>query len=244
MEFEEKIVLITGGAKSLGKEIAYNFAKNGARVIINYNKSYEEAKKVKEEIDKKYKEAYIVKADISDEEEVKKMFDEIKNVYSGIDIIVNNAGIALDNFIDNKSSSEFKSVLDVNLLGTFLVTKYANDLLNMNSSIINISSDNALRGYPESIDYDASKAGVLSLTKNFAKYYSPNTRVNCVLPGWIDTEMNKSLTKEQKEKYKNKSLLNRFANASEIASVVLFLASDKASYINGTYILVNGGYND
>lgn len=244
MDFNGKVVLVTGASKSLGNRIAYDFAKNGASVIINYNKSYEEAKKLKEEIDKKFSKSYLIKADISNEDEVKEMFDEIKKVYSNIDIVVNNAGIAIDNFIEDKDSVEFKKVLDVNLTGTYLVSKYAKDLLSMNSSIINISSDNALRGFVESMDYDASKAGVISLTKNFAKVLSPKARVNCVLPGWIDTDMNKNLTKEQKKEYENKSLLKRFASPSEISNVVLFLASDMASYINGTYILVNGGYND
>ena len=244
MDFNDKIVLVTGAAKSLGRQIAYDFAKNGARVIINYNNSYNEAKELKNEIDKKYNESYLIKADISNESEVKSMFDEIKKVFSRIDIVVNNAGISIDNFIEDKDSVEFKKVLDVNLLGTYLVSKYAKELLSINSSIINISSDNALRGYVESVDYDASKAGVVSLTKNFAKYYAPTTRVNAVLPGWINTEMNKDLTKEQRKIYESKSLLKRFASPSEISNVVLFLASDKSSYVNATCILVNGGYND
>lgn len=244
MDFNGKVVLVTGAAKSLGRQIAYDFAKNGATVIINYNNSVEKAKELKNEIDKKYNDSYLIKADISNESEVKSMFEEIKKVFSRIDIVVNNAGIAIDSFIEDKDSIEFKKVLDVNLLGTYLVSKYAKELLSTNSSIINISSDNALRGYTESVDYDASKAGIISLTKNFAKYLSPNTRVNAVLPGWIDTEMNSNLTKEQRRIYENKSLLKRFASPDEISNVVLFLASDKSSYVNSTCVLVNGGYND
>lgn len=244
MDFSSKTVLVTGASSGLGREIAYSFAKNGAKVIINYNKSYEKALSLKEEIDKDFDEAILVKADVSNELEVKEMFSFLENQGIKLDIVVNNAGIARDNLIDFKTSEEFKEVLNTNLLGTFLVSKYAKKLLNKNSSIINISSDNAISGYIESIDYDASKAGVLSLTKNFAKEYAPGVRVNSVLPGWIDTPMNGALDEVQLEKIKNKCLLKRIAKPEEIANVVLFLAGDKASYVNGSLIVVNGGKND
>ena len=244
MDFKGKTVLITGASRGLGRTIARDFAKYGAKVIINYNKSYDKALGLKNEIDKEFEEAIIIKTDISNEEEVKAMFDEIKKEGLTLDVVVNNAGISIDNLIDLKSSEEFKTVLNINLLGTFLVSKYAREILNKGSSIINISSDNVIYGYPESIDYDASKAGIISLTKNFAKEYAPDVRVNCILPGWIDTEMNKDLDEKQIEDINEKTLLERFAKPEEISNVVLFLASDKSSYINGTSIVVNGGRND
>ena len=137
-----------------------------------------------------------------------------------------------------------REVLNVNLVGTFLVSKYAVDVLSNNSSIINISSDNAIWGYPESIDYDASKAGVISLTHNFAKEYAPKTRVNCILPGWVNTDMNKELNEEQILDINKKNLLGRFAEPDEISNVILFLASDDASYVNSSTIVVNGGKNE
>ena len=241
MNFSNKKVLVTGASKGLGRKIAYDFAKNGAKVIINYNKSYDEALSLKEEIDKNFEECLLVKADVSNESEVQDMFLKIKEEIGNLDIVVNNAGIAKDNIIDFKSADEFKEVLNVNLLGTFLVSKYAVNLLNDNSSIINISSDNAISGYPESVDYDASKAGIVSLTKNFAKMVAPKTRVNCILPGWINTSMNKELSDEQVKKINEDILLGRFAEVFEVSNVVLFLASDEASYVNSSTIVVNGG---
>lgn len=242
--FKGKNVLITGASKGLGSQIAKDFAKNGAKVIINYNKSYEKALNLKEEIDKNYEKCLIIKADVSIEKEVIEMIEKIKQEVGHVDILINNAGISKDNLIEFKNENEFKEVLETNLLGTYLVSKHIKNILNNNSSIINISSDNAL--YPEtySIDYDASKAGIISLTHSFAKEYSPKTRVNCILPGWIKTDMNKDLDENQIKQINNKCLLKRFAEKEEISNVVLFLASDKASYINSTNLVINGGRND
>lgn len=244
MDFTGKKVLVTGGSRGIGKNIVYSFAKAGATVIINYNKSYDSCLKIKEEIDEKYEECFLVKADVSDETEVKEMFSLIKKQFGEIDIVINNAGIAMDNLIEFKTADSFREVLNVNLVGTFLVSKYAVDVLSNNSSIINISSDNAIWGYPESIDYDASKAGVISLTHNFAKEYAPKTRVNCILPGWVNTDMNKELNEEQILDINKKNLLGRFAEPDEISNVILFLASDDASYVNSSTIVVNGGKNE
>ena len=243
MEFKGKTVLVTGASRSLGRQIAYDFAKEGAKVIINYNNSYEDAKKLKEEIDRSFEESIMIKCDISKEEEVKSMLSLLEEKNIKIDILVNNAGIAIDNILDLKDANEFKKVIDTNLLGTFLVTKYISKIMNKSGSIINISSDNAFYGYEESIDYDASKAGVISLTKNFAKSLKP-IRVNCICPGWINTDMNKELTGEQIKNEENKIILERFAEKEEISNVVLFLASDKASYVNSSVLVVNGGKND
>ena len=243
MEFKGKTVLVTGASRSLGRQIAYDFAKEGAKVIINYNNSYEDAKKLKEEIDRSFEESIMIKCDISKEEEVKSMLSFLEEKNIKIDILVNNAGIAIDNILDLKDANEFKKVIDTNLLGTFLVTKYISKIMNKSGSIINISSDNAFYGYEESIDYDASKAGVISLTKNFAKSLKP-IRVNCICPGWINTDMNKELTGEQIKNEENKIILERFAEKEEISNVVLFLASDKASYVNSSVLVVNGGKND
>lgn len=238
-----KTVLITGGARSLGASITKLFASNRYNVIINYNNSYDLASLLKKDLENKYDiKILLIKADISIENDVKKMFEIIKKEFVTIDCLVNNAGISLDNDLTNKDALEFKKVLDVNLVGTYLVTKYSLDVLKK-GSIINISSTNAYEtGYIEGIDYDASKAGIISLTHDFAKYLAPNIRVNAVAPGWINTDMNKNLYSNFKDAEINKILLKRFAEVEEVAKVVFFLANE-GTYINDTVIRVDGGRN-
>lgn len=186
------ICLVTGSSRGLGKEIIKKFASEGFEVIINYNKSEKDAYKLADEIGSKAK---VIKCDISNEEEVRDMFDQIDH----LDVLINNAAIADDKDPLEKSALEFNRVLHTNLTGTFLVTKYAIEKMG-NGSIVNISSTNGIDTYyPESIDYDASKAGIISLTHNFAKYLS-DIRVNCICPDWIDTEMNKDMDEIYKAK--------------------------------------------
>lgn len=241
--FKGKIVLVTGSSRSLGATLIKEFAKEDANVIINYNNSEEEAFSLKKELEDLYKkEVLIIKCDISDEQEVINMTNEIVNKYGKIDILVNNAGICNDSLFEDKTKESFLKVLETNVVGTYLVTKYIGKYINSGGKIINVASDNGLKsGYPESCDYDASKAGVISLTHNMAKYYAPKINVNCVCPGWIDTDMNKDLSNKQKSDIEKNILLNRFARKDEISNVVLFLASDKASYVNDSVIVVNGG---
>ena len=238
----KKNVLITGASRGLGASIAKIFAKNGDNIIINYNKSFDSANLLKKELEDKYNsKVLLVRADISLENEVKNMFDAIKKEFNSIDILINNAGVAIDSSLEEKSADEFMKVISVNLLGTFLVTKYAINLMNI-GSIINISSTNGIdTGYIESVDYDSSKAGVIALTHDFAKYLAPKIRVNCVAPGWINTDMNNDLFIDFKKNQLKKIGLKRFASCDEIANVVYFLASDEAKYINDAVIRVDGG---
>lgn len=176
-------VLVTGSSRGLGKEIIKVFANNGVDVIINYNHSEKDAYKLADSIRNVNVEVY--KCDISKEDDVKEMFSKIDN----IDFLINNAAISDDKDLMEKSAYEFNRVIHTNLTGTFLVTKYAIDKMKSGGCIINISSTNGIDTYyPESIDYDASKAGVISLTHNFAKYLS-DIRVNCICPDWIDTDI-------------------------------------------------------
>ncbi len=238
-----KTVLITGSSRGIGKECAIKFAENGYNAIINYNNSEKEALELEKYlIDNYHISVLVVKCDISNEEEVKNMFNIINEKYGNLDVLVNNAGIAIDNDISLKTKEEFEKVISVNLTGTFLVTKYAIKMMN-NGSIINVSSTNGIDTYyPESIDYDASKAGIISLTHNFAKLLAPRIRVNCVAPGWVDTDHNKTLESDFRKGEEEKVLLKRFADPKEIANVIYFLSSDEASYINNTIIRVDGGY--
>ena len=217
----------------------------GYNTIITYNNNIDAAEKLNSYIKEKYKvNSEFYKLDITDEESINSLVTSLKKEYSNIDVLVNNAGIALDNLYTNKSKSEFLKVVTTNLVGTFLVTKAFSSWMYecKTGVIINISSNNSIDSYySESIDYDASKAGINNMTHNFANILSPYIRVNAVCPGWIDTPMNDSLSDSFKEKETEKILLKRFASPIEIANLVYFLGSDEASYINDAIIKIDGG---
>lgn len=242
-----KVVLITGASRGIGASTAIEFAKNSYNIVINYNYSEKDALDLKKNLENKYHiECLLIKADISKEEDIKYMINKVISGFGHIDVIVNNASIAIDTLVSDKTKEMFNKVLDTNLVGTFLVCKYAMKHMKENTkgAIINISSTNGIdTNYPFSIDYDASKAGVISLTKNLAIELAPNIRVNTVAPGWVNTDMNKNLDEDFKKKEIDKILLKRFAEPQEIAKVIFFLATDNASYINGSVIRVDGGSN-
>lgn len=246
MNFNGKVVLVTGSSRSLGAQIVKDFAKRGASVVIDYNNSYDKANKLYEEIEQVFPgKVLLLKCDVTNEDEVISMTKEIVNKFGKIDILVNNAGICNDSLFDEKSKEDFSHVLETNVFGTYLVTKHIGKHISKGGRIINIASDNGLgNGYPESCDYDASKAGVISLTHNMAKFYAPDINVNCICPGWIDTDMNKDLNDNQRNEINKGILLGRFASKREISNVVLFLASDEASYVNDSIITVNGGVSN
>ena len=240
-----KCCIVTGGDRGLGKAISRIFAANGYDIIMNYVKNEEMANDLAYELKDQYHvNVMTIKANISDEEEVKAMFDKIKEQYQNIDVIVNNAGIFNDSIFMDKTSLDFEEIYKVNVIGAFLVCKFAKDMLGENSSIINISSTNAMdTHYTYAADYDASKAALISLTNNLAVEFAPKTRVNAVAAGWINTDsIKEDLSVETVQKEKEKILLGRFSEPEEIAEVVMFLASDRASYINKTVIRVDGGY--
>lgn len=240
-----KTVLITGASRGIGRSTALEFAKQNYNIIINYNNSQTSAQELKEEIITNYQvQAITIKADISQEQEVIHLLNESIKSFGQIDVLVNNAAIAIDTTLADKTKENFQKILDINLIGPFLTSKHiGNQMYNQKQgTIINISSTNAIDTYyPYSMDYDASKAGLISLTKNFAVEFAPYLRVNCVAPGWVNTEMNQELDEEFITQEQQKILLNRFASPEEIAKVIVFLASDEASYINGTVITVDGG---
>lgn len=243
-KMERKTVLITGASKGLGASIAEVFAKNNHNIILNYNNSEQEALKLTEKLKQYNVEVLPLKADITKEEDIKNMVSISINKFKKIDILINNAGIAIDTIYEEKTKENFIKTLDTNLIGPFLVSKYVGEymLKEKQGNIINVSSTNGIDTYYEySLDYDASKAGLISLTHNLATHYAPYIRVNCVAPGWINTEMNKNLDEEYKKEEENKILLNRFAEPEEIAQVVYFLTTKEASYINNETIRVDGG---
>lgn len=251
MKLKNKVAIITGASRGIGKAIALLFAKEGAKVVVDYcinefePEAKENARKVLNFLEESGTEAIMVECDVSKEEEVKKLVDETIKKFGKIDILVNNAGIVYDVPIFEKTIEQWKQTLNVNLIGAFFCSKYASKkmLKNDNGKIINISSTNGINYFsPESADYDASKAGIINLTKNLAKELAPKIQVNSIAPGWVDTEMNKDLPKDFVEEEIEKIYLKRFAEPGEIAKAVLFLVSDDASYITGSILKVDGGY--
>ena len=240
-----KVVLVTGSNRGIGRSTIIEFAKAGLDVVINYCHHKEEAYELKDYVESNYNvRCLVVKCDVSKEDEVIEMINEIVDYFGGLDILVNNASVCRDSLLMDKDIESFRRILDVNLIGTYLCSKYAAKIMleNGSGSIINVSSTNALDTYyPESCDYDASKAGVISLTHNLAREFSPYIRVNCVCPGWVNTDMNKELSVEQVHEEEKNILLKRFADPEEIAKVIIFLASNKASYVNDSIIRVDGG---
>jgi len=240
------VVLVTGASRGIGRSTIIEFAKKGYDVAINYLSNIDKALELKREVEEKYQvKALVVKADVSSEEEVKNMVEMVIKEFGHIDCLVNNAGIAIDTIFEDKTVDNFRKTLDTNLIGPFLVSKYVGEymLKEKSGSIINVSSTNGIDTiYPASLDYDASKAGLISLTKNLSIQYAPYIRVNSVAPGWVKTEMNKELDQDFIKDECKKILVSRFAEASEIAKVIVFLASSDASYINGEIIRVDGGF--
>ena len=240
-----KVALVTGSGRGLGRAIAIELAKNGYNVVINYNKSEDRALKVKEEVESYNVKALMIKCDISREDEVKNMVSEIINSFGKIDVLVNNSAVCYDSLFNDKSVDSFKRTMDVNVLGTFLVSKYIGDIMyeNKYGKIVNVSSTNGINTYfPMCVDYDASKAAIISLTHNLAMQYSPYVNVNAVAPGFIATEteiknMDEDFIKSEEEKI----FLKRIGKEEEVAKVIRFLVSDDASYINNEVIRIDGG---
>ena len=240
-----RVVLVTGGTRGTGEAIVRDFASKGYDVIINFLNSLGKAENLKLELEGRCNvNIYPIKADLSKEEDIEFLVNESYRLAGRIDVLVNNAAIVYDKDFYERTSNDWKETLDVNLIAPFLLSKYIGKKMfeEKSGSIINISSTNGMYGYtPQSIDYDASKAGLINLTYDLAMQFAPYVRVNCVAPGWINTEMNKNLPEEYIKQESERILLKRFAEPMEIAKIVSFLASDDSSYINGTIIKANGG---
>jgi len=240
----ERVVLVTGSSSGIGREIVRKLASD-YEVIIHYNNSEKDAFMLKDELDRLYnKDVMLVKCDLSSEEEINNMLDTIYSRYPNIDILVNNAGTSIDTLVEDKTKDNFIKTLEVNTIAPFLLMKKIGLKMKENKygNIVNISSTNGIDTiYPESLDYDASKAALISASKNMAQYLAPYVRVNTVCPGWVNTRMNKELDREFIKKEEENILLGRFGESEEIANVVKFLISDEASYVNDSIIRVDGG---
>ena len=241
-----KVVLITGAAKGIGKAIALKLAKNNYDIVINYLTSEKEAFELRQTIVEDCKvNCLAIRADVSKEEEVNLMVAEVNEKLGGTDILINNAAIDLSNLYNLKTAEEFRRVLDVNVVGAYNCAKaVAKHMLdNKYGRIINISSTNGINTYyPMSIDYDASKAALISLTHNLAVQYAPYINVNAIAPGFIGTESElEGYDEEFLKLEQEKILVGRYGNPDEVASLVKFLISDEANYINNTIIRIDGG---
>lgn len=241
-----KVVLITGGARGIGKAIALELAKNNYDIVINYLTSKKEAMELKETIIHDYGvNCLAIRADVSNVDEVNQMISTIENEFNGVDILINNAAIDLSNLFHLKNAEEFRRTLDVNVVGAFNCSKrvYKHMLEKEYGRIINISSTNGINTYyPMCIDYDASKAALISMTHNLAFEFAPYVHVNCIAPGFIGTEneldgYDEEFLKQEEEKI----MVNRYGKPEEVAYLVKFLISDEANFINNTVIRIDGG---
>ena len=237
-----KVVLITGGSRGIGKACVEKYAKNNYDVIFTYNTGVNEAENLKRYILGKYDVNVLsIKLDLDKEDDINNLVNIVIDTYGKIDVLINNAGIAMDCLVEEKTKDNFVKTLCVNLIGPFLLSSKLSKYINDNGSIIMVSSTNGIDTYyPYSLDYDASKAGLISLMNNLSQVYAP-IRVNAVAPGWVMTDMNKELDDEYIKEESSKILLDRFAEPREIANVIYFLSSEEASYINNTVIRVDGG---
>lgn len=245
MRFKDKIVIVTGSSRGIGRATAIAFAREGANVVVNYIKNKKASDEVVAEIKILGRDAISVQADVASEDDVKRMVKEAVQHFGAIDVLVNNAGIIWDIPIFTKTVEQWERTIRVNLIGTFLCVKYAVPHMKdrTGASILNISSTSGIDSLsPDSADYDTSKAGVISLTKNLSQALAPNIRVNSIAPGWIDTEINKDLPKEFIESETQKIALKRWGRPEEVAKAVLFLCSEDAGFITGSMLVVDGGY--
>lgn len=241
-----KVVLITGGAQGIGKAIALELGKQGYDIVINYLTSKKEAHALKDIIIDNYGvRCMAIQCDVSKEDEVDQMISSIELELGGVDILINNAAVDLSNLFHLKNAEEFRKTLDVNVVGAFNCSKrvYRHMLDQEYGRIINISSTNGINTYyPMCIDYDASKAALISMTHNLAFEFAPYVNVNCIAPGFIGTENELDGYDEEflKEEVK-KIMVNRYGNPQEVAYLVKFLISDEANFINNTVIRIDGG---
>lgn len=243
--FREKVVLVTGASRGIGHGIMISFLKEGATVFANYCNDSERTKEMFEALISEYGDRIIpVQANISKADEVKEMFNIIKQKSGRLDILINNAGIVKDSLLLMMSEEKWDDVVNTNLKGTFLCSKAAIWMMSKHNRgiILNVASISGCRAAVGQSNYAASKAGVIMMTKVLAKEYGKyNIRVNSIAPGFIQTEMTDQLPQNIREEYLKNIPMNRFGTIEEVGSTVLFVCSDAASYINGQCIKIDGG---
>lgn len=241
---EEKVVLVTGGSRGIGKEVALKFAKEGYNVVTNYVSDKTDKEKLQKEFEENGVKALVLKADVTKKEDVENLVSKAIAEFGKIDVLVNNAGITRDNLLIRMPEEDFDKVLETNLKGTFLVTKAVTKYMMKKryGSIINLSSVVGVAGNAGQSNYSASKAGIIGFTKSIAKELaSRNIRANAVAPGFIETDMTEVLPEAVKENIHNQIPLKRMGTAKEVAELIYFLGSENSSYITGQVINIDGG---
>lgn len=241
---ENKTIFITGGGRGIGKEVALKFAENGYNIVTNYVSEKTDVEGLKKEFEEKGVKSLILKADVTNSEEIENLVKKAVEEFESIDVLVNNAGITKDNLLMRMSEEEFSKVIDVNLKGTYIVTKIVSKYMmkKRQGSIINLSSVVGVVGNAGQCNYSASKAGIIGFTKSIAKELaSRNIRANAVAPGFIETDMTAVLGDNLKENIYNQIPLKRMGKAKEVANLVYFLGTEESSYITGQVISVDGG---
>lgn len=239
-----KTALVTGGSRGIGRACCQHLARAGARVLINYSRSRDKAEELRHEITSEGHAADIFKADISSPDEVRSLFDFITKTYGVLDILVNNAGIIKDGLLLSMELSDWDKVHDVNLRGAFLCTRYAAEMMMPAHSgkIVNIASTGAVRGGRGQANYASAKGGLTAFTRACAiELAGKGIQVNAVLPGMIVTDMSTRIRKRAGERILERIPASRFGQPSDVAHLVVFLASDRADYITGQAIPVDGG---
>ena len=239
-----KCAVVTGATRGIGRAIAIRLASLGADIVVNYRSSIEEANTLKEELSALGIKVLLVKADVSIEEEAKNLIEKAKDNFGKVDILVNNAGIVKDGLILRMKKEDFDQVVDVNLKGTFNCMRYVAPIMvkQRSGKIINISSIVGIIGNAGQVNYAASKAGVIAMTKSIAKELgSRGVQVNAIAPGYINTSMTESLNQKVKDEMLKMIPLKRFGMPEDVAKAVGFLASEDSDYITGQVIKVDGG---
>jgi 3-oxoacyl-[acyl-carrier-protein] reductase len=240
----DKVAMITGATRGIGKQIALTLANEGYNIVLNYRTENDELKQLKNEIESKNVKCLAVQGDVTNFEDCKQMIESAIKEFGKIDVLVNNAGITKDMLLARMKEEDFKQVIDVNLVGTFNMTKNVISYMMKarNGRIINISSVVGIAGNAGQTNYSASKAGIIGFTKSLAKEVaSRNILVNAVAPGFIETNMTDVLKQEVKDEIAKNIPLKRMGTPQDVANVVKFLASEDSSYITGQVISVDGG---
>lgn len=240
----DKVAMITGATRGIGKQIALTLANEGYNIVLNYRTENDELKQLKNEIESKKVKCLAVQGDVTNFEDCKQMIESAIKEFGKIDVLVNNAGITKDMLLARMKEEDFKQVIDVNLVGTFNMTKNVISYMMKarNGRIINISSVVGIAGNAGQTNYSASKAGIIGFTKSLAKEIaSRNILVNAVAPGFIETNMTDVLKDDVKQEIAKNIPLKRMGTTQDVANVVKFLASDDSSYITGQVINVDGG---